>query len=308
MTMFAATSRVGLLAGLGAYLVWGLLPLYLKLLTGVPAADVLAFRILWSMLVMAAVVLVVAGGARLRAVLANRRLMLLLLASSVCIAVNWLIYTWAILNGHVLDTSLGYFINPLISIGFGVVLLGERLTIAQWLAVGFAVAGVAVTTIAHGEVPLIALGLAVSFALYGLIRKHAGVDAVTGLFVETLVLAPVAAVWLASQPTGIFDRPLPLMALLAAGGALSALPLLLFGVATRHLKLSTLGLMQYLAPSMVFLQAVFVFGETLDPWRMLAFALIWTGLAVYAVSLAKGARGASVGIAARPLVTGPEGS
>ncbi len=300
MTMPEPINRTGLWAGLGAYLVWGLLPLYLKLLTGVPAIDVLAHRILWSLLVMSGVVLVVSGGARLRAVLADRRLALLLLASSVFIAINWLVYTWSILNGHVLDTSLGYFINPLISIGFGVLLLGERLTMAQWLAVGFAVAGVAATTIAHGQLPLISLCLAVSFAIYGLIRKHAAVDAVTGLFVETLVLAPVAAIWLATRPTGVFDRPLPLLALLAAGGILTALPLLLFGIATRHLKLSTLGLMQYTAPSLVFVQAILLFGETLDPWRLAAFALIWTGLAIYTVSLAQNSRRARAAV--RPSV------
>jgi chloramphenicol-sensitive protein RarD len=278
-------TRTGLTAGLAAYLLWGLLPLYLKLLTGIPAADVLANRILWSLLLIAAIMAVTRGGARLRAVLAQPRLVLLLLTSAVLIALNWLIYTWAVLNGHVLDTSLGYFINPLISIVFGVVLLHERLAPAQWLAVGLAATGVAVIAIANGALPLVSLGVALSFALYGLVRKFASVDAITGLLVETIFTTPVALGWLLTRPGGLFGRPPETELLLIAGGALTALPLLLFGVATRWLKLSTIGLMQYIAPTMVFLLAVFVFGESLSTSRLLAFALIWIGLAIYTRSL-----------------------
>ncbi|MEY2882304.1 MAG: chloramphenicol resistance permease RarD [Pseudomonadota bacterium] len=283
-------TRTGLIAGLGAYLMWGLLPLYLKLLTGIPAADVLANRILWSLLLIGAIMLATGGLPRLRAVMATPRLLLLLLASAVLIAINWLIYTWAILNGHVLDTSLGYFINPLISIVFGVVLLGERLAPAQWLAVALAGLGVAIIAFANGALPLISLGVALSFALYGLVRKYAAVDAVTGLLVETVILAPVALGWLLTRPDGLLGRPLATEALLIAGGALTAVPLLLFGVATRWLKLSTIGLMQYIAPTMVFLLAVFLFGELLTPSRLLAFGCIWTGLAIYTRSVLQAGR------------------
>ena len=280
--------RAGLLAGLGAYLIWGLLPLYLKLLTGIEAGEVLAQRITWSVVIVAALVLVTGGAGRLRAALGQPRLMLLLFVSAVCIAINWLVYTWSILNNHALDTSLGYFINPLISVLFGVVLLGERLVPLQWAAVGCAVAGVAVTTIAHGKVPLISLALAFSFATYGLIRKQAAVDAITGLFVETLVLLPVALFWLLTRPPGAgFERPLPMLALLSAGGVLTAVPLLMFGYAARRLPLSTIGLMQYIAPTMVLLQAVFLFGEPMDTAKLIAFSLIWLGLGLYTVSLAR---------------------
>jgi chloramphenicol-sensitive protein RarD len=280
--------RAGLLAGLGAYLIWGLLPLYLKLLTGIEAGEVLAQRITWSVVIVAALVLATGGGPRLRTALGQPQLMLLLFASAVCIAINWLVYTWSILNAHAIDTSLGYFINPLISVLFGVVLLGERLVPLQWAAVGCAVAGVLVTTIAHGEVPLISLALAFSFATYGLIRKQAAVDAITGLFVETLVLLPVALFWLLTRPPGAgFDRPLPVLALLSAGGVLTAVPLILFGYAARRLPLSTIGLMQYIAPSMVLLQAVFLFGEPMDTAKLIAFALIWLGLATYTFSLTR---------------------
>ncbi len=278
-------TRAGLLAGFGAYLIWGLLPFYLKLLGGIAALDVLAHRITWSVLVMAVIATAARGWPRLRAAMAQPRLMAMLVASALCITCNWLVYTWAVLNGHVLDTSLGYFINPLISVVFGVVLLGERLTWPQWLAVGCAVTGVLVLTIARGELPAISLALAFSFGLYGLIRKQAAVDAITGLFIETLVLAPLALGWLLTRPTGGFQLPAATLWLLAAGGVLTAAPLLLFGIAARRLKLSTLGLMQYLAPTMVLLQAVLLFHEPLDPWRLAAFCCIWAGLAVYSLSL-----------------------
>lgn len=282
-------TRTGLIAGLGAYCLWGLLPLYLKLLTGIPASDVLANRILWSLLLIGGIMVATGGGARLRAVIVQPRLMLLLITSAVLIAANWLIYTWAVLNGHVLDTSLGYFINPLISIIFGVVLLGERLARAQWLAVGLATTGVAVIAIANGALPLVSLGVALSFALYGLVRKFAAVDAVTGLLVETIILTPVALGWLLTRPDGLFSRPAATEALLIAGGALTAVPLLLFGIATRWLKLSTIGLMQYIAPTMVFLLAVFLFGEVLTTSRLFAFGCIWAGLALYTRSILAGA-------------------
>jgi chloramphenicol-sensitive protein RarD len=280
--------RAGLLAGLGAYLVWGLLPLYLKLLTGIAAPEVLAQRITWSVAIVAALVLATGGAGRLRAAVRQPRLMLLLFASAICIATNWLVYTWSILNDHAIDTSLGYFMNPLISVIFGVVLLGERLTPLQWMAVGCAAAGVAVTTISHGEVPLIGLTLAFSFAIYGLIRKQAAVDTLTGLFVETLLLLPVALFWIFTRPPGAgFERPPETLALLAAGGILTAIPLLMFGYAARRLPLSTIGLMQYIAPSMVLVQAVWLFGEPMDMSTMMAFGLIWLGLGLYTVSLAR---------------------
>lgn len=275
----------GLAAGAGAYLIWGLLPLYLKLLQPVPAGEVLAHRICWSLLVLAALLAATCGWPRLWAALADRRVLLLLLASSICIAINWLVYTWAVLNGHVLDTSLGYFINPLVSVLFGVALLGERLNRQQQLAVALAAIGVAVQTIGHGTLPLISLGLAFSFGTYGLIRKQVAVDAATGLTVETLVLAPLAAGYLLSRPQGPFGWPDHLLWLLAAGGLLTAIPLLLFGLAARRLKLSTLGLMQYLAPSMVFGEAMLLFGEPLDAIQLAAFACIWAGLALYSHSL-----------------------
>jgi chloramphenicol-sensitive protein RarD len=277
--------RIGLLTGMGAYLIWGVLPFYLRLLQGVPAADVLAYRILWSVLVVVVLIAGLKGWGRVQAALRQPRLLLMLLASAVCIAINWLVYTWAILAGHAIDTSLGYFINPLVSVLFGVVLLGERLLRLQWVAVGLAALGVAVLTIERGSLPLISLALALSFGVYGLIRKQAAVDAATGLFLETLMLAPVALLWIASTPQGFTGWPPTTAITLALGGVATAVPLMLFGVAARRLPLSTLGLMQYIAPTMVLLEAVLLFGEVLDPARLAAFCCIWAGLAVYAFSL-----------------------
>jgi chloramphenicol-sensitive protein RarD len=277
--------RLGFLAGMGAYLIWGVLPFYLRLLQGVPAADVLAHRILWTVLVVVLLITGLKGWSKVRAAMRQPRLLLMLLASAVCITINWGVYTWAILAGHAIDTSLGYFINPLVSVLFGVVLLGERLGRLQWLAVGLAALGVAVLTIERGSLPLVSLALALSFGVYGLIRKQAAVDTATGLFVETLLLAPMAALWVAHTPQGFAGWPPLIAATLALGGVATAVPLLLFGVAARRLPLSTLGLMQYVAPTMVLIEAVLLFGEVLDPARLAAFCCIWAGLAVYTFSL-----------------------
>jgi chloramphenicol-sensitive protein RarD len=281
----ATSMRAGLIAGLGAYMLWGLMPLYLRLIKDMPAADVLGHRIGWSLLTLAVVVVVLGGWARVAALLADRRLLVMLFGSAIAIGVNWLIYTWAILNGHALDTSLGYFINPLLNVVFGVAFLGERLTRLQWAAVALAALGVIVQTVALGYVPWISLALALSFGLYGLIRKKAGVDGLSGLMVETMLLAPIAGIWLATRPTSMLDLPGETLAILAASGVITASPLLLFGRAARILPLSTLGLIQYLSPTLVMLQAVLLFGEALTPARLAAFACIWTGLALYTWTL-----------------------
>lgn len=281
----APSFRDGLIAGLGAYVLWGILPLYLRLLHGVPAGDVLAHRIIWSLVALTMVLVVTSGWRRLAAIMADRRSLVLLLGSAMAIGFNWLVYTWAILNGHVLDTSLGYFINPLLSVLFGVVLLGERLGRLQWAAVALAALGVLVQTIALGYLPWVSLALAISFGLYGLLRKLAAVDSLSGLVVETLLLAPMALIWLGTRPYAMADIGNFTLALLMASGVITILPLLLFGRAARILPLTTLGLIQYLSPTLVFFQAVFLFAEALQPARLAAFACIWAGLALYTWSL-----------------------
>lgn len=287
------STRDGLIAGLGAYVIWGLMPLYLHLMQGVPAGDVLGHRIAWSLLVLSIVLSATRGWPRLRPILASRRTLLLLFASAVAIGVNWLVYTWAILAGHALDTSLGYFINPLLNVLFGVALLGERLGRLQWAAVGLAALGVAVQTVALGYVPWISLVLAFSFGLYGLFRKKAAVDGLSGLFVETLLLGPLALGWLATRPYSLADLPGWQLAALAGSGIVTAAPLLMFGRAARVLPLSTLGLLQYLSPTLVMIEAITLFGEELSPARLAAFSCIWAGLALYTWSLRPVAQGAA---------------
>jgi chloramphenicol-sensitive protein RarD len=278
----AADDRLGVAAGIGAYFLWGLMPLYLKLLGTLPAVDVLAHRVIWSAAVLA-VVTAFAGRGRVRAALGQPRLLLLLSASTMMIAVNWLVYTSAVLNGRALDTSLGYFMLPLLNVALGVLLLNEPFPRAKRVAVGLAVAGVAVLTTAHGALPWVSVVLALSFGLYGLIRKFTAIDAVSGLLVETMLLAPLGVVWLASTPAGVFGNDFELLLLLAGSGIITALPLALFGYAARRLSLSAIGFLQYLAPSMVFLIAWLGFDEPLDPWKMAAFGLTWAGIAVYLI-------------------------
>ena len=275
--------RAGLYAGLGAYAIWGLMPAFIKLLEGVAAEDVLAHRVVWSAVVMAAACLAARRWDAIRTALGDRRLMGWLLFSAAMIGANWYIYTWAVLNERVLDTSLGYFIQPLFNTLLGVVLLRERLGRWHVAALLLAGAGIAVMTLNRGGLPLVALGLPVAFSLYSLARNRAAVDAVTGLFIETVLLTPLALWWLLTTPPGLFGEPLPLLLILMSAGIVTSVPLALFGHAARRLSLTTLGFLQYLAPSLVFLLGVFVYGEPMDLLRLAGFAFIWAGLAAFSV-------------------------
>ncbi len=281
------TARAGLITGLGTYLLWGLMPFYIRLMQGLPALEVLTQRVLWSCVLVAIIATVIGGWPAIWAALVTPRVRNLLIASAFAISINWLLYTWSVLNGHVLETSLGYFINPLVNVLFGVLFLRERLTRPQMVAVALAVIGVAITAIAHGALPWISLTLAFSFGLYGLLRKQAPVTPVTGLFVETALLIPLALGWLELYADGLFAREGTTLLLLMGGGVVTGVPLLMFGFAAQRVRLSTLGFMQYITPSMIFLQAVFLFGEPLDRWQLAAFVCIWTGLAIYAVASAR---------------------
>lgn len=277
-----ADRRTGLAAGLSAYLIWGLLPVYLKALKQVPPNDVLAHRVLWAV-AFCAIIALVAGRAQIVwSVLRDGRRLLLLTASSLIIGANWLIYIWAINSNHMLEASLGYFINPLISVLFGMVLFGEKLGRTGWAAVALAGAGVVVLAVANGALPWVSLGLALTFSVYSAIRKYVPVEAVAGLFVETLILAPIAAFWLYRFGQGDFTGEPAMAGLLALAGPITAIPLILFAVAARRLPLITIGLMQYLTPTMVFLLGVFIYREPLGVAQLFAFACIWAGLAVYA--------------------------
>jgi chloramphenicol-sensitive protein RarD len=286
------TTRDGLLLGIGAYLSWGLLPLYLKLLARVPALQVLSHRVLWSLLLL---VVVVALLGRLRGVAAaaRGRTLVLLTGSAALIAVNWLVYIWAVQHGHVLEASLGYFINPLVNVALGVALLHERIGRVQAVAVGIAAAGVAVMAVGGGAQIGISLALALTFGLYGFLRKVAAIDALGGLLVETLLLALPAAVVLAQASaagTAAWGQEARLDWLLVLAGGVTAAPLLMFAAAARRLRYATLGLLQYLSPTLQFAEAVLIFGEPLRPYHLVTFGLIWTGCALYAADSLRAAR------------------
>lgn len=275
----------GLLYALAAFGIWGLFPLYLRELASVPPLEVVAHRSVWSLLLLLVVLTVMRRWAWLLQLRQQPRQWLAFIASALLLSVNWLVYVWAIVNGHVLDASLGYFINPLVSVLLGVLVLRERLQPAQWLAVALAAAGVLWLTVDAGRVPWVALILAASFGLYGLLRKTAPLGALEGLTLETLVLAPLvvpALVWFTLQPGGAMARgDGSLNVLLLLSGPLTALPLLLFAAAARRLPLATVGLMQYLSPTVQFFLGITVFHELMQPARLLGFVFIWTALAVY---------------------------
>ena len=274
--------RKGLLLGIGAYALWGVLPLYLKLLHGVPALQILAHRVLWSLVLLAIVVAMLRRTAAIRAAAQGRTLGLLCLSAAL-IAINWLVYIWAVGNAHILEASLGYFINPLVNVGLAVALLGERLRRGQALAIAVAAAGVLVMAVAGGGALWISLTLAFSFGIYGLVRKVVAIDALGGLTIETLLLAPFClAIVIGAGSGGAFGHDRGLDALLVLAGVVTAAPLLMFAAAARRLRYTTMGLLQYIAPTLQFAQAVLLFGEPLQPVHIATFGLIWAGCALYA--------------------------
>ena len=281
-----AHTRAGLAYGIGAYTLWGVLPLYLHLLKAVPPAQVLSHRVLWSLLLLAAVIL---ATRRLRPLLAvaRGRMLLMLTASAALIAVNWFVYIWAVGNAHLVEASLGYFINPLVNVALGMLLLGERLDRLQGAAIGLAGVGVLVLALSGGGAIGISISLALSFGFYGLIRKVAAIDALGGLTVETAVLAPLALgllLYAGSNGTGAFGRSGTMDLLLILAGPVTAAPLLMFAAGARRLRYTTMGLLQFIAPTLQFLEAVLVYHEPIRPAQLATFALIWVGCGLYAYS------------------------
>ena len=286
--------RAGLLFGLGAYLLWGVLPLYFKALVHVAPTEIVAHRILWSLIFLALLVTLWRRWSAISAAVATGRVLLTLIVTALLIAVNWLVYIYAVVSGHVLEGSLGYYLNPLVNVLLGVVLLKERLSRGQMFAVALAAAGVAVLAWGAGSGLWISLVLAATFALYGFLRKVAPVDSLEGLSIETAILAPVAlgwVLWLQHRGiSGFGGFGLATDALLVLGGAVTAIPLLLFTAAARRLPYSTLGFLQYIAPSLQFLLAVLAFGEPLTTAHMICFGAIWTALAIFTFEGLRGAR------------------
>ena len=279
-----AAHRTGLLNGVAAYGLWGLLPLYFKLFPTVGSVEVVAHRVIWSVVFLAVVLISVRLFPHFIAALRQPRILGALTLSALLIAVNWLIYIWAINNAHVLAGSLGYFLNPLVNILLGMVFLHERLRRAQIVAVAIAALGVAALAAGELQTLWISITLAVSFALYGLVRKLTPVPAPVGLAVETLVLAPpalAALIWFGMEGTLAFGRDSIETVLLIGTGAITSIPLLLFAGAARRLPMITLGLIQYIAPSLQFLIGYFLLGEPLSDARLASFGLIWIALALF---------------------------
>ena len=283
--MSTASHRQGVLLGASAYLMWGLFPLYWPLLKPLGALEILSHRIVWSLGVMLLLLAVTGRLGWLRT--AQRSKLLWLTLASGLIAVNWLLYIWAVNAGHVVETSLGYFINPLLSVLLGVLVLDERLRRLQWFSLGLALVAVLVLSLEYGRPPWIALGLAPSFALYGLVKKKAGVGALESLSFETGILFLPALGWLLyleQQGTGAFGHiAAGKEALLVGAGVMTAVPLVAFGAAANRVPLSTLGVLQYFAPSLQFLCGVLVFHEEMSPGRWAGFGLIWVALAAFGV-------------------------
>ncbi|MGE0872109.1 MAG: EamA family transporter RarD [Kofleriaceae bacterium] len=280
--------RTGLLHGVLAYGLWGIVPVYWKLLAAIDPVELIAHRAVWGLLAFVVIVIAARQWARLRTSLRDARIIAVMAVSGALLAVNWGVFVWATTSGHLLDASLGYFINPLVSVALGTIVLRERLRRLQWTAIVLACAGVAAMTWQAGRVPVVALVLAGTFGAYGLVRKTARVDALVGSAIETLLIAPFAAGYLALAATAtLSSAPPQTLALLIGTGVVTAVPLVLFTSAARRLPLSTVGFLQYLAPTGQFLIAVLAFGEPLAATRLASFALIWLGLAAFSIDLAR---------------------
>lgn len=291
----------GIIAAVAAYLIWGVLPAYWKLLQAVPSDRILAHRIVWSFAFLLLVIPLMHKTANLKKILAQRKVVLLLSAAALVVTINWFTYIYAVNSGQIVAGSLGYYINPLVSIAMGAIFFKERFRKAQIAAIGLAIAGVAVITIYYGRLPWLSLVLAFSFGTYGLLKKKINIDSTAGLIVETGLLLPPALGYLIFAPaTGLLgDKPAAVPDVLAAGaplllfllpfaGVATAIPLLLFTYATQNLDLSLVGFLQYLAPSLMLVLGVLVYNEQFTYAHAICFGLIWAGLILYTVTKLRG--------------------
>ncbi|MEZ9892575.1 EamA family transporter RarD [Vibrio lentus] len=278
-------TRQGILLAVAAYTMWGIAPIYFKSLSEVSPFEILSHRVVWSFFLLAFLLHMSRGWRKVRDTLTSKPKMLYLVATSILVGANWLIFIWAVNSNHMLDASLGYYINPLINVLLGMFFLGERLRKLQWFAVSLAAIGVIIQLIAFGSVPIVAIALAFSFGFYGLLRKKVSLEAQTGLFIETLVMLPIAATYLlfiADSATSDFSmNPIQLNLLLVAAGVITTVPLLCFTGAATRLKLSTLGFFQYIGPSLMFLLAVLIYGEAFTSDKAITFAFIWGALVIF---------------------------
>ncbi|MBS0564229.1 MAG: EamA family transporter RarD [Proteobacteria bacterium] len=286
----------GFLFALAAYLMWGFLPLYMKALSNIGTLEVLASRVIWSVPVALAILWWLGRTSDLKAALRSPRMLGMAALTAALISVNWGIYVWSIQTGHALDAALGYYINPLFSIFLGAALLGEKLNATQKLAIGLAVAAVAVMTFDAGGLPIIGLSLTVTWGFYAYCKKSLPIGPNQGFTLEVMLLLPAAIGWVAWEAahgrSSLFAGSTRDILLLIGCGPVTALPLMTYANGAKLLRLSTIGIMQYIAPTMIFLTAVFIFGEEFGQAQMIAFPLIWLGLVIYSTAMFRRARAA----------------
>lgn len=287
MTYDAARSRQGVFFAIAAYTMWGVAPIYFKWLQAVPALEILSHRIIWSFVLVFILIMVLRRGNRLKPVLQNRQQMARLTLATCLLGGNWFLFIWAINNNHILDASLGYYINPLLNVAIGMAFFAERMRKMQLVAIALAVVGVLIQVISFGSVPWVALALACSFAIYGAIRKRLPIDSITGLWLETLILTPAVLVYLvffaSSNAADMTQNTWQINTLLIAAGVVTTAPLLCFTAAAQRIRYSTLGFFQYIGPSLMFILAVWVYGEPLAADKLVTFAIIWVALALYSI-------------------------
>ena len=287
-------TAAGFAFALTAYCLWGFLPIYMKALSDVPTIEVLAHRVIWSVPISVLVLVILRSTGDLWAAITSLRMLGMAMMTAALISVNWGIYVWSIQTGHALDAALGYYINPLFSIFLGAVLLGEKLSLGQKLAIGLAALAVVILTFEAGRVPVVALSLTVTWGLYAYLKKQLPLGPNQGFALEVLILLPFAlgyAVWQQQQGTASFlHGDLSKDLLLVGLGLVTAGPLMIYANAAKLLRLSTIGILQYIAPTMIFLTAVFWFGEPFGQARMIAFPMIWAALVLYTTSLVRQAR------------------
>ena len=281
----------GMFYAVAAYTMWGIAPLYFKQITEVPPTDILMHRVIWSALLLCVLLVVLKQIGKMKAIFASKKLMLSLAAASVLLGANWLLFIWAINSNYMLEASLGYYINPIINVFLGRLILQERLRPLQKFAVLLAIAGVVNIIVAHGTLPWIALTLACTFSVYGLIRKQIPVEPMPGLFMETLVLLPFAILYwamFAGEQSNMLTNDWELNGWLLAAGVVTTMPLLAFNAAAKRILFTTLGLFQYIGPTLMFILAVWLYQEPLEPARLTTFALVWVGLLLFSIDAWRG--------------------
>jgi chloramphenicol-sensitive protein RarD len=278
-------SPSGLALAIFTYFLWGFLPIYMKLLSHIPAAEVVAHRIIWSVPIAGAILIAIGRTKELRTALTTPKMLGMACLTAGLVSLNWGIYVWTIVSGNALEAALGYYINPLFSVFLGAVLLGERLAKLQWAAIGLAFVAVMILTIDAGRLPLAAIGLTVSWGFYAFFKKSLPIGANQGFTLEVLILSiPSLAYWGYLTTTGESHFKTDLWLLLGCG-VVTAIPLMMYANAAKKLRLTTIGILQYIAPTIIFLVAVFLFGEPFGQARLIAFPIIWAALILYSISL-----------------------